>query len=226
MTKPNAFFRVVLFILFAMTVQTSLAATRYIDDKLLAPLRSGEGLQFRIVNKGLPSGTRIELLESSSSGYSKVRTSQGQEGWLPTRLISKEPIARDQLAAAKRTLKETTQKLTSTREQLKQLQSERDNLADSKSSLENRAGKLSSDLDRIKTVSSNTLQINQQNKKLQQNNQELKKDVEVLTVENKRLEANKESDFMLLGAALVALGVLIAIVVPWLKMSRKTDNWV
>ena len=47
----------------------------------------------------------------------------------------------------------------------------------------------------------------------------------MLTAENERLEANKESDFMLLGAALVALGVFIAVVLPWLKPSRKADNW-
>jgi SH3 domain protein len=47
----------------------------------------------------------------------------------------------------------------------------------------------------------------------------------VLTAEKERLEAKKESDFMLLGAALVLLGVILALVIPLLKPSRKTDNW-
>ena len=56
-------------------------------------------------------------------------------------------------------------------------------------------------------------------------NQKLRNDLEVLTAENERLEAGKESDFMLVGAGLVLGGVLLALVIPMLKPTRKTDNW-
>ncbi len=201
------------------------AQTMYIDDMLLAPLRSGEGLQYRIVNKGLPSGTRIELIETSDSGYSRVRTSEGQEGWLPTRFLTPQPVAKDRLAAATRKMEDAQNQLKETQEELENVRNERDQLASSESDLETRSGKLSQELERIKAVSDNALNLDRRNRELQQSNQELKKEVEVLTAENERLEANKESDFMLLGAALVALGVFIAVVLPWLKPSRKADNW-
>ena len=60
---------------------------------------------------------------------------------------------------------------------------------------------------------------------LREENQKLRNDLEVLTAENERLEASKESDFMLLGAGLVFGGVLLALIIPMLKPTRKTDNW-
>ncbi|ROU01846.1 TIGR04211 family SH3 domain-containing protein [Marinobacter sp. R17] len=201
------------------------AQTKYVDDELLIMLRSGEGNQFRILDS-LKSGTRLEVLqEGDESGYSKVRTQDGQEGWVLTRYLSSQPIARDRLAAAQNKLERTEAALSEAQKKLEALQSERNQLASSEDSLQSRASKLSAELDRIKEVSSNALNLDRRNRELQESNQQLKKEVEVLTAENERLEAKKESDFMLLGAGLVGLGVLIAIVLPWLKPTRKTDNW-
>nr|WP_242674558.1 TIGR04211 family SH3 domain-containing protein [Marinobacter halodurans] len=201
------------------------AQTKYVDDELLIMLRSGEGNQFRILDS-LKSGTRLEVLqEGENSGYTKVRTQDGQEGWVLSRYLSNQPIARDRLAATQKKLEQTESALKEARDQLQSLRQQRDELASSEQSLQSRAGKLSSELDRIKEVSSNALTLDRRNRELQESNQQLKKEVEVLTAENERLEAKKESDFMLLGAGLVGLGVLIAIVLPWLKPTRKTDNW-
>ncbi|PVY75422.1 SH3 domain protein [Tamilnaduibacter salinus] len=202
------------------------AETMYIDDMLKAPLRAGEGLQYRIVHKGLPSGTQVNLLETSDSGYSRVRTGDGQEGWLPTRYLSRQPIAEDRLKRVSSQLEETRSSLSSVREQLSTVTEERDQLANTRDQLENRVSELSAELKRIRSVSENALSLERQNQTLRESNQQLKKEVEVLTAENERLQSKKESDFMMLGALLVGAGVLIAVVVPWLKPARKTDNWV
>ena len=69
------------------------------------------------------------------------------------------------------------------------------------------------------------INLNRRNGELREENQKLRNDLEVLTAEKERLEAKKESDFMLLGAALVLLGVILALVIPLLKPPKKTDNW-
>lgn len=201
-----------------------LAQTRYVDDELLIMLRSGAGNQFRILDS-LTSGTRLDVLEEDDSGYSRVRTSDGQEGWVLTRYLSAEPIARDRLSAAQRRLEQAEAELKQSQEQLSSLRSERNELASSEETLESRVGNLSTELERIKEVSSNAMTLDRRNRELQESNQQLRKEVEVLTAENERLEAKKESDFMLLGAMLVGAGILIAVVLPWLKPTRKTDNW-
>ncbi|WP_227545883.1 TIGR04211 family SH3 domain-containing protein [Marinobacter fonticola] len=195
------------------------------DDELLIMLRSGAGNQFRILDS-LSSGTRLEVLqEEGASGYSQVRTQDGQQGWVLTRYLSSQPIARDRLSAAQKRLEQSEAQLKEAQQSLDALRAERNELASSEESLESRAGKLSSELERIKEVSSNALSLDRRNRELQESNQQLRKEVEVLTAENERLEAKKESDFMLLGAMLVGAGILIAVVLPWLKPTRKTDNW-
>ena len=39
--------------------------TRYVSDRVLVPVRSGAGSDFRIVNSGLPSGTALMVFGES-----------------------------------------------------------------------------------------------------------------------------------------------------------------
>lgn len=202
-----------------------MAKTVYIDDTLFAPVRSGEGTQYRILNNGLKSGTPVELLEKSDSGYSKIRTPDGTEGWIVSRYLSEQPIARDRLIAVNKELERTKDQLAEAQNKLDSLQSERDDLASSESSLEARNQKLSAELEKIKSISANAITLDRRNQELQQTNQKLRSDLEVLTAEKERLEAKNDSDFMLIGAGLVLAGIVIALILPALKSSRKHDTW-
>jgi len=201
------------------------AKTVYVDDTFYAPIRSGEGTQFRILHQGLRSGTPIELLEQKESGYSRIRTRDGIEGYILTRYLSNTPIARDRLEAANKDLERARSELAEVRQQLQTVTQERSNLASSEQNLEQRSSQLAAELARVKEVSANALSLERRNDELQEENQKLRNDLEVLTAEKERLEAKSESDFMLLGAGLVLGGVLLALVIPMLKPSRKTDNW-
>lgn len=204
---------------------TAAAKTVYIDDTLFVPLRAGEGTQFRILHNGLRSGTRLELLEESESGYSRVRTPDGQEGWVVTRYLRDTPIAREQLAVANRELERTREQLETTRNELEELREAHQEVVQSENQLEKRSANLNQELQHIKEVAADSLSLNRRNQELLEENQKLNNELEVLAAENERLEAKKESDFMLIGAGLVVLGVALALIVPALKPSRKTDNW-
>lgn len=211
-------------ILFAAGV-TAQAKTMYVDDSLSITVRSGEGTQFRILKSDLTSGTRLELLQAGESGYSLVRTPDGVEGWVLSRYLTDSPIARDRLVRANRELEDARNQLTALRQQLTQVTAERDSLASSESSLESRTQNLSTELAQIKEISSNALNLDRRNRELQEENQRLRNDVEVLTAEKERLETKSESDFMLLGAGLVLLGIILALIIPLLKPTKKADNW-
>lgn len=217
-----------LILLLTMVMITGVAQARtvYIDDTLYAPVRSGQGTQFRILHSGLRSGTAVTLLDQSEdSGYSRVRTSQGIEGWIPTRYLTNQPIAQDRLESANRELEQTKAQLEELQARMSEVSGQRDQLSSREEELEQRVATLSQELEEIRSVSANALSLNRRNKELQESNQKLKNEVEVLTAEVERLEAKKESDFMLLGAGLLILGMFIAVVLPWLKPTRKNDTW-
>lgn len=218
-------FRLIALILLTALCLPLHARTVYIDDTLYAPLRSGEGTQFRILHNGLRSGTPLELLERSESGYSRVRTPDGLEGWIVTRFLSEQPIARDRLAAAQQELEKAKSQLSELRATLAQTQAERDQLAASEQQLENRSGDLAEKLKELRAISSDAINLKERNEEMQESIQRLRNEVEVLTAEKERLEAKSESDFMLLGAGLVVLGIILALLVPALKPSKKHDNW-
>ena len=211
--------------LLAVTSVTAYSQTVYIDDTLLVPLRAGKGTQYRILHQGLRSGTRLELLEQSDDGYSRVRTPQGLEGWVLTRHLTNQPIAAERLVTATRELEQSRTRVRELTTELTQLRNERNQLASSEQSLESRTARLSEELEQIRVISADALNLDRRNRELQESNQQLRNELEVLTAEKERLEAKRESDFMLIGAALILLGMLLAVIIPWLKPTKKHDNW-
>ncbi|WP_020408427.1 TIGR04211 family SH3 domain-containing protein [Hahella ganghwensis] len=203
----------------------SQAETRYIDDTLYAPLRSGEGLEFRVVHKGVKSGTPVELLGTNpGSGYSKVRTPDGIEGYIPTRFLINEPVAADKLArlakeheALKAKFAEISQSNNEISQTSGQVQADNERL---------RAENLrfQEELSNIKRISENAITLDRRNRELRETNEQLKNEVEVLTADNIRLKENNERDKMLLGAGLVLLGACIALVAPMFKRDKR-NSW-
>lgn len=92
--------------------------TRYISDQLLVPVRSGAGGEYRILHKGLPSGTALTQFQVSEDGvWAEIETRGGTRGWLRAQYLQSEPPAALLLAEA--------------REKLKQAEAERDRLRSS-----------------------------------------------------------------------------------------------
>src|SRR3954471_24393089 len=81
------------------------AQTRYVSDKLGVELRRGPSTEYLIL-RSLDAGTALDVLEQdTAAGYSRVRVAdQGTEGWILTRFLTAEPIARERLAAAEHSL--------------------------------------------------------------------------------------------------------------------------
>ncbi|GHD45147.1 SH3 domain protein [Marinobacter persicus] len=200
------------------------ARTVWVDDQLYLPLRSGAGNQYRIVQNAMPSGTALEVLETSGE-YTRVRTPQGREGWVRSQYLSNEPIAADLLEDTRNELENAQQRLSELNEQLEQVTEERNRLERQENNLSGRAEELQQELTRIKNVASDALNLERRNEELLQENQKLSDELEILAAENERLEAGRESNFMLLGAGLVFGGVLLALIVPMLKPTRKNDSW-
>jgi len=97
--------------------------TRYVSDELEITMRNGQGVQFSI-RKMLESGTRLDVLETDPAGYSKVRTSEGVEGWVLTRYLSNSPSARDQLEASQQRVANLELEISKFKEEISTLSSQ------------------------------------------------------------------------------------------------------
>lgn len=204
---------------------SAVAETRYISDKVYVPLRSGDSSRHRIVHRGLPSGEKVELLQSNEeSGYSEVRTGGGIQGWLPTHYLVDSPVARTLLERANAKIKE----LDTDNKQLKEKLSNTGQVStEAQSDLEAAMAEnnaLKDELDEVKRISANAIKLDTDNRQLLEANQALSNEVDVLKTDNARLRENKENEFFLNGAFAVIIGVMITLIIPRL-MPKKRSEW-
>ncbi len=73
------------------------AETRYVTDRFEATLRTGPGIEYRILRM-VASGQQVELLERGHD-WSRVQIPGGPEGWMNSGYLQRDPVARDALQA-------------------------------------------------------------------------------------------------------------------------------
>jgi len=214
-------------LLLTLVATTSYAAVekRYVSDKLWLQLRSGPGNDFRIL-KALASGSHlIYMEETEDKNYTKVTTDKGVEGWVLTRFLEKEPVAKEKLILAQRKLVKIEAELMTLKKQATSLAQEKSSLSGDRSSLVREKKNLEKELKRIKNISANALQLDTKNTSLTKRNQELEIQLETLTVDNTRLKDAKERTFMIIGGALIIIGLILGLVIPSMRGGRKSGGW-
>ncbi len=206
-----------------MVVAAGHAQTRYVTDRAIIELRRGPSTEYLIL-RNLESGTEVQVLEQDeSNGYSRVRVDQGTEGWILTRFLTSEPIARDRLSVAERNLAAARQRVTALETEAKELSTE---LAATKTDLDQTRGthaETSKELSDIRTAAANVVAIRDQNTNLQQQLIQRNRAVEELTAENARLTSRSSQNWFVVGAAVLLGGIVIGLVAPSLRRKRRSD---
>jgi SH3 domain protein len=197
--------------------------TRYVSDKLEITMRSGQGIKFGI-KKMLESGTRLEVLETDPTGYSKVRTAEGVEGWVLTRYLSNTPSARDQLEASQQRIANLELEIARYKEEIAALSSKHANVDTQNMSLRETAQRLSKELDDLRRTASNAVALENENRQLKEKLQQLDHQNQSLVIENNALKDNSTRSWFLVGAAVLFSGILLGIILPRLRI-RKKDSW-
>ncbi len=186
------------------------AATAYVIDEIRVSLRASPCETCAVVQQGLASGLRLEVLEPGD-GWSRVRSPEGTEGWLPSRYLTDQPIARDQLGAL--------------RQQVEQLLEENRTLqARSAGSAETPAANLTAatqapPLGNLALVDCPDVQA--ENQELLKTNKLLQSEAEVLRARLEQLENNERQRWFFYGGVLVTLGAILCALLPRLKPNRR-----
>jgi SH3 domain protein len=200
------------------------AQIRYVTDRTIVELRRGPSIEYLIV-RNLEAGERVEVLEQNEDqGYSRVRVAdQGTEGWILTRFLTAEPIARERLAVAERNLTAARARVTGLEAENRDLTSA---LATTRAELEQARtaqGSASRELADIRTAAANVVQIRDHNSQLEQRIAARDREVEQLTVDNTRLAGRANQNWFIVGAAVLLSGIVLGLVAPSLRRKRRSD---
>jgi SH3 domain protein len=200
---------------------------RYVTDVIFTPIRTGPGGDYRIINKGLRSGTAVTFHGITDDGvWAEVETKGGTRGFLRAQYLQTEVPRANQLnvleaeLAASKDRAATLQ--TNLNEAMEQLTSSDSDMSSTATALaETRA-----ELDEIKRISANAIQLDQLTKELTGKLEDASARNDLLTLENARLEDRVASNQHLQGALSVIAGILIALLIPRLTMKRRrNDGW-
>ena len=213
----------ILFLLVILT-GTALAETRYVSDRLEITMRSGKSTSHGILRM-LRSGTPVEVLETDkASGYSRIKTRSGKEGWVLTRFLMSGPAARDRLAEAEKRLAELeleNRKMHTTmaglREEMSSVEKERQNL-------DSEHRDVSQELAEIKRTASSALAIDSENKELKSRMVAIERSLQTVKQENENLKDRTARDWFMVGAGVVLLGIIVGLIIPRIRW-RKKSSW-
>ena len=201
----------------------AIAETRYVSDRLEITMRSGKGTSYGI-NRMLRSGTPVEVLEmDKKSGYTRVRTRSGKEGWVLTRFLMKGQAARDLLASAEKNLAEIELENRKMETATATLKEEKNTLQKNLGRLQGESRSVSQELSEIKRTASSALAIDSENKDLKSRVVSLERELQTLQQENEGLRNRTARDWFMVGAAVVLLGIIVGLIIPRIRFHKKSS---
>jgi len=201
--------------------------TQYISDMVLVPVRSGPSTEYRIVNRGLPSGTALLVYDQSDDGeWTEIETRGGTRGWISTQYLQKEPPAGLLINDLRLELEQVRGERDRLVSQLNQSSTEVTEADETIVDLTTTLESTQAELTEVKRVSAAALDLDLLNQQLVAELESERSEADLLRLENVRLRERIANNQILDGALAVLLGVILAVVAPrlWPKKKRQ-DGW-
>lgn len=197
--------------------------TRYVTDDLKLPVRTGESVQHRIV-KMLDSGTKVELLEPGRE-YSRVRTADGVQGWMLTRYLQAQPVAKDRVQELIEERDQFALRNLTLEQQLQELSGSDDPLETDLTRLNAEHRELQARYAELEQAAGSTLDTQRQLDDLRAQLQAREQALDELEADNRRLLENAQREWFLIGAAVLGVGLLIGVLLPGLRSRRSRGGF-
>jgi SH3 domain protein len=198
------------------------AQTVWVSDQFEVLLRTGPTTEHAI-RLTMSSGTELEVLErDDDSGYTRVRTQAGTEGWVLTRYLMPEAPARQQLERLTSQLTNANARGSSMGSQLDTIRTQYEEATQTISRLERSNAALQAELEEIKSTAANAISIDRQNKDLRQQLTDAEIKVSILQQENEELSGQKTRNWFLAGALVLFVGIVLGIWLPRIRWQRRS----
>ncbi|MFY9178949.1 MAG: TIGR04211 family SH3 domain-containing protein [Venatoribacter sp.] len=212
--------------LLSLSVVASAAVEkRYVTDTLWLQLRSGPSMEYRILKQLVSGENLIFISDDPATGYTKVKTDKGVEGFVLTRFLETEPVAKEKLVLAERKLEKLEAELAETIQQRNELKAESAKLKTERSGLSRNNTDLEKELTHLKEISASAVELDEKNRQLLEQNRELEIQVKTLSTENTQLHDGRQQTYILYGGGLVFAGIIAGLILPSLRGKRGGSNW-
>ena len=205
-----------------LLTSAAFAAPAWVSDQFEITLRSGPSTS-NAIQLMVNSGLRLEVLErDTDSGYSRVRTPGGTEGWVLSRYLMSEPSAREQLETLTGQLTNATSRGSSLDTQMKAVKAEYDSANKQIAKLGREKAAVEKELAEIKRTAANVLAINTQNQSLMDQLAAAQIKADTLEQENRQLSSQTTRYWFMAGALVLLIGVLLGIWLPRVRWQRRS----
>ncbi len=212
------------------SVETNTAETsesRYVTDLIFTPVRTGPGGDYRIINKGLPSGTEVTYYGLSEDGvWAEIETKGGTRGYLRAQYLQANAPRGSQVNALEATLAKEVERAAQLQRDLDEATAQLTSTDSSMSAAARELEQTQETLAEVKRVSANAIQLDQMTKSLTGKLEDANARNDLLKLENARLQDRISSNRTIEVVVLIALGIMIALLVPRLSVKRRrNDGW-
>ncbi len=214
-----------LFLALLLLGQTALAERAWVTDEFKITVRSGESPRHKIISM-IPSGTPVTVLSRNrATGYSRVRLGNGKEGYVLTRQLLDQPVAREQLAALRKEVAALKTAPSELQQRLSDLTRKYTELQRAHKELQAVKTEIEQELAALKRTSANAVRISNERNELRKQVAELTRSNEELKQEKRELENNSAQRWFMIGGGVTIAGILIGLILPHLRLRRRKDSW-
>ena len=198
------------------------AESAWVSDRFEITLRTGPSTS-NAIQLMVSSGTELEIIEQDSeTGYTRVRTRGGTEGWVLSRYLMDEPPAREQLATLTGELTNAESRGSSLNSQLGAIRSQYDDATQRIANLERDKSRIEQDLADIKRTSANVVAIDEQNKEFRQQLAAAEIRVATMEQENRELMSQTARYWFMTGALVLTIGFILGLWLPRIRWQRRS----
>lgn len=198
------------------------AESAWVSDRFEITLRTGPSTS-NAIQLMVSSGTELEIIEQDSeTGYTRVRTRGGTEGWVLSRYLMDEPPAREQLATLTGELTNAESRGSSLNSQLGAIRSQYDDATQRIANLERDKSRIEQDLADIKRTAANAVAIDEQNKEFRQQLATAEIRVATMEQENRELMSQTARYWFMTGALVLTVGFVLGLWLPRIRWQRRS----
>ncbi|NOT84706.1 MAG: TIGR04211 family SH3 domain-containing protein [Methylococcaceae bacterium] len=208
-------------LMLCLTSIAALAESVYTTESVDFTFKTSENARSKMIV--VPKDTELTLLDRNNrTGFSKVRTVAGVEGFIVSRSLAAKADAQPQPDELKT-------KITALPEE---------NIAlkiDAKVSKEpiqktlpvnqSECNRIKQELEELKADSTQTLQLQQQRDQLQERNTLIEQELNQIKRENQTKQQTFNKDWFFYGGGLAFIGVLLGMLLPKITARRKYGGW-